>query len=77
MILVTNPERLPWNVLSIAIGQLTGIHDMNRVPILFYPFEYVKAKDVPYEKQYNLWILDVQYGNEYMEYMQRRFRIRQ
>jgi hypothetical protein len=76
MILVTNPEGLPWNVLSTAIGQLTGIHDMKRVPVLFYPFEYVKAKDVPYEKQYNLWILNVQYGNQYLKYMHQRFKIK-
>jgi hypothetical protein len=30
---------------------------------------------VPYEKQYQAWVLDVRYGNEYMEYMQKRFRI--
>jgi hypothetical protein len=75
MILVTNPEALPWNVLSMAIGQLTRTHDMDRVPILFYPLDYVKAKDVPFEKQYHLWILDVHYGNEYLDYMQKRFRM--
>ena len=74
-ILVTNPEDLPWNILSIAIAQLTGVYHMKRVPILFYPAEYVQNKRVPYEKQYQAWVLDVRYGNEYMEYMQRRFRI--
>lgn len=74
-ILVTNPEGLPWNVLSIAIAQLTGVYHVDRVPILFYPFEYIKENNVPYEKQYQVWILNVQYGNEYMEYMQRKFRI--
>jgi len=74
-ILVTNPEDLPWNILSIAIAQLTGVYHMERVPILFYPTEYVQNKRVPYEKQYQAWVLDVRYGNEYMEYMQKRFRI--
>ncbi|TET92223.1 MAG: hypothetical protein E3J28_06275 [Desulfobacteraceae bacterium] len=74
-ILVTNPEDLPWNILSIAIAQLTGIYHMDRVPVLFYPAEYVQNKKVPYEKQYQAWVLDVRYGNEYMEYMQKRFRI--
>ena len=74
-ILVTNPEDLPWNILSIAIAQLTGVYHMKRVPILFYPIEYVQNKRVPHEKQYQAWVLDVRYGNEYMEYMQRRFRI--
>jgi hypothetical protein len=74
-IFVTNPEDLSWNILSLAISQLTGVYPMDRVPILFYPSEYVKDKNIPYEKQYQVWVLDVRYGNEYMEYMQRKFRI--
>ena len=53
-ILVITPEELPWNVLSTAIAQLTGIYDMERVPVLFYPSNYVEAKKVPYEKHYQL-----------------------
>lgn len=75
-VMVTEPDNLPWNVLSIAISQLTSDYPIERVPILFYPLEYVKIKNIPYEKQYCLWIMDVQYANEYMEYMQRKFRIR-
>ncbi|MFB0521787.1 MAG: PilZ domain-containing protein, partial [Desulfatiglandales bacterium] len=75
-ILVTNPEDLPWNVLSIAISQLAGIYHMDRVPILFYPFDYVTARKIPYEKQYQLWVLNVQHGNEYLEYMKKKFGIR-
>ena len=74
-ILVTDPDGLPWNTLSIAISHLTSAHDLDRVPILFYPFDYVQKTGVPFEKQYQLWVLDVQYGNEYLEYMQKRFRI--
>jgi hypothetical protein len=74
-ILVTNPQGLPWNVLSTAIGKLTAGYHMERVPILFYPFEYVQAEDIPYEKRYQLWTLNVRYGQEYMEFMQRKFKI--
>ena len=75
-VLVIEPDNLPWNVLSIAISQLTSDYPMDRVPVLFYPLEYVKIKNIPHEKQYCLWIMDVQYANEYMEYMQRKFRIK-
>jgi hypothetical protein len=74
-VLVTEPDKLPWQILSIAISQLTSDYPMDRVPILFYPLEYIEAEDVPYEKQYLLWILNVRYADEYMEYMQRKFRI--
>jgi hypothetical protein len=74
-VLVTQPENLPWNVLSLAISQLTNDYQMDRVPVLFYPFKYVQIEGIPYEKQYHLWILNVQYANKYMEYMQKKYRI--
>lgn len=74
-VLVTNPDGLPWKVLSVAIAQLMGAYHKDRVPVMFYPTEYVKAHKVPHEKHYQLWILNVQHGNEYIEYMQRKFRI--
>ncbi len=74
-ILVTNPEALPWNVLSTALTKLTAGYGIGKVPILFYPFEYVEAEDIPYEKRYQLWTLNVRYGQEYMEFMHRKFKI--
>ncbi len=74
-ILVTNPDGLPWNVLSTAVGKLAAGYDTEKVPVMFYPFEYVQAKDIPYEKRYQLWTLNVRYGQEYMEFMQRKFKI--
>jgi hypothetical protein len=74
-VLVTKPENLPWSVLSAAIGQLTREYQMAKVPILFYPNEYVESNGIPYEKHYRMWILNVQYGNEYLDYVQKKFRI--
>jgi hypothetical protein len=74
-VLVTNPEGLPWSVLSAAIGQLAGEYQMARIPILFYPSSYVESNGIPYEKHYQMWILNVQYGNEYLDYVQKNFRI--
>jgi len=74
-IIVTNPDDLSWNILSIAVSNLVGEYKMDRVPVMFYPFSYVADNEIPYEKQYQLWILNVEYGNEYMEYMRKRFRI--
>ena len=74
-VLVTEPERLPWRVLSIAVSQLASEYPTDRVPVLLYPLEYAEAGSIHFEKRYQLWILDVQYANEYMEYMNRRFRI--
>jgi hypothetical protein len=75
-IVVTNPEDLPWEILSIAIGQIAPIYNKAKVPVLIYPLDYVEARQIPYEKQYQLWILNVSYGDEYMEFMQRKFRVK-
>ena len=74
-IMVTKTEGLPWNVLSTAIAQLTAVYDMERVPVLFYPFDYVQANRLPFEKRYHCWTLDVSYGQEYLDFVQRKFRI--
>lgn len=73
-ILVINPEDLSWNVLSIAVGQMSSIYRKKRVPLLFYPLEYVKAKNVPYEKKYQMWIYDGCFFGIFMEYVERKFR---
>jgi len=76
-IVVINSDDLSWNVLSIAIAQLERNFDMQKAPILCYPFEYVKCKGVPYEKLYYTWVLNVRYGKEFMEYVYKKFRIKQ
>ena len=48
---------------------------MERIPVLFYPTRYVEDKEVPFEKFYRMWVLSVQWGNEYLEYVQKRFHI--
>jgi hypothetical protein len=61
--------------LESAINELVAQYKSYKVPVLIYPAEYADEKGIPYEKQYQLWILSVQYGNEYMEFMQKKFRI--
>ncbi|HBF43102.1 MAG TPA: pilus assembly protein PilZ [Desulfobacteraceae bacterium] len=78
-VLVTTPQGPPWNVLSIALAQLTDIYHklMDRVPVLIYPCNYVETESVPYEKQYQTWIMNApKYGDEFMEYIQKKFRIK-
>lgn len=73
-ILITNSEGLPWNVLSLAIAQLSRSYSMDSVPALIYPFEYVEANNIPYEKRYNLMIYNARFFSQFIEHMQRKFR---
>jgi hypothetical protein len=77
-ILVTDGADLPWEVLSVAISQLAGCYGLDKIPLLVYPSKYLEEKGVPFEKRYNLWIIDGHYAREYCEYMMEnaRFRVR-
>ena len=78
-ILVTDPEGLPWPILSAAISQVSGIYTIDQIPILIYPFDYFKKQKISVsEKKYNLWIINAHHSREYSEYMMEniKFRIR-
>ena len=74
-ILVMDPEDLPWKVLSIAVSQLIKQYRMEKVPIMIFPFDYVEAHRIPYEKQYQLWAFDASLVNQFIEYVQHKFHL--
>ncbi len=73
-VLVTDVEDLSWNALRMALGQLTGVYHMERIPVLIYPFEYVEAKEVPFDKQYQLLVGNAEYVEEFKRYMRMAFK---
>jgi hypothetical protein len=68
-IIVNDADGLPWEALSSAISQLVGSYTIDKIPILVYPSSYLESKEVSSKKQYNLLIMDVNYGRELSEYM--------
>jgi hypothetical protein len=74
-VLAADPDGPPWPVLSTAIAQLTKGYRLEKIPVMFHPLRYVETHEIPFEKRYQLWVLNVNYGNEFMEYVQKRFRI--
>ena len=75
-ILVNDSIGLPWEHLSAAISQLAGSFTIDKIPLFVYPSSYLEMKGVPFLKKYNLWILDVNYGREYGEYMMANTKMR-
>jgi hypothetical protein len=76
-IIVTDPEYLAWDILSTAISQLSDTYDADKIPLLIYPTDYAERQNIPVEKQYQLWILNLpHYGPEYLKYMEQKFRMR-
>jgi hypothetical protein len=75
-IIVNDADGLPWESLSSAISQLVGSYTIDKIPILVYPSSYLESKEVSSKKQYNLLIMDVNYGRELSEYMTAETKLR-
>jgi len=75
-VLLVNPEHASWAVLSTAIGQLLINHHMEKVSLLFFPSDDAQAMDIPFEKHYQLWIYDARFVDQFVQYMKRKFRIK-
>jgi len=67
-ILVTDAQGLPWPVLKAAVTRLAGVYAIDSIPLLVYPSDYFKIQNVACEKRYNLWIMDMDHGRDYVEY---------
>ncbi|MGO9137637.1 MAG: PilZ domain-containing protein [Syntrophales bacterium] len=74
--LIVDSENLPWEVLSAAVAQLTGVYHLDSIPLLIYPSAYSEVMNIPTEKKYQLWITNMRHSNKFMEYVQRHFRMK-
>jgi hypothetical protein len=76
-IIITNPKSLPWDILSIAISQLAKIYNADKIPLLIYPDKYLETQSISPERKYQLWILNPsRSGDDYLDYVGRKFRIK-
>lgn len=74
-VLVMDPN-IPPEIIFAAVGELAKNHPVESVPFMIYPTDYAQNQGLNCEKQYYLWILDLQHGNEYLKYLGRRFRMK-
>jgi hypothetical protein len=75
-VIAVDSESLPWEVLSAAVAQLTGVYQTDTIPLLIYPSVYSDVKKIPSEKKYQQWIIYMRHSNKFLEYVQRHFRMR-
>ncbi|MBN2398325.1 MAG: hypothetical protein JXI32_08085 [Deltaproteobacteria bacterium] len=75
-IIVTDPTGLPWDILASAVSRLTGIYEVEKIPLLIYPHTYLDNSGVSYEKQYFMFIMDMQHGKDFLDYLKGRLKAR-
>ena len=73
-VLVMDPDIQP-EIIFTAVGRMAKNYTADSLPLLIYPADYAQNKGLHSEKQYLMWILDAQIGNEFLEYLGRRFRM--
>ena len=72
--LVLLDEEVPRELVELALDRVATHYEGERMPVLGYPFSYVEKESIPYDKIYQLWILNLQHSDDYFEYCEGLFR---
>jgi hypothetical protein len=67
-------EKVPPDFIKSCLEEIGRHYEGTGMPVLTYPFSYVEQNALPYDKVYLLWVLDLQYSDDYLEYCQGLFR---
>ena len=59
-VLVVDPEQLPREIVNLTLSILTHKYDQSEIPVLVYPVSYAENANMPYDKKYALWTLNIQ-----------------
>lgn len=74
-VLITDPAGLSSELLALAVSKLGRVYNLDKVTLLLYPASGIKSAGISYKKQYQLWITDMRYSNQFMDYVQEKFRM--
>ncbi len=67
-------EKVPPDFIKSCLEEIGRHYEGAGMPVLTYPFSYVEQNALPYDKVYLLWVLDLQYSDDYLEYCEGLFR---
>jgi len=66
-------ESVSVEMIDLVLAKASAVYDEDEIPVLLYPFSYAEKVSYPFEKTYMLWILNLQYLDQYQEYTRRLF----
>ncbi len=75
-VLISDPAGLSSEVLSLAVSELGRVYNLDKVTLLIYPASGIRSSGISYKKHYQLWIGDMRYMNQFMDYVQENFRMK-
>ncbi|RJP75513.1 MAG: PilZ domain-containing protein [Desulfobacteraceae bacterium] len=65
--IVIDAEDLNREIVQQTISILSIHFTQKKFPLLIYPLSFAEQENIPFEKCYNLWILDPQYSDDYFK----------
>ena len=63
---------LSWEYLKSAINAFGIIYPDDKISVMIYPTEYLNLNNIYTDRYYNLWMLESNYGYEYIDYLKQR-----
>ena len=73
-VFVLDSDGLSKNVLYLTLSSLSSKFEQDEIPVLIYPVSYTEIQSIPYEKLYQLWVLNTQYGDQYFRCLKTLFK---
>jgi hypothetical protein len=74
-VFIVKKDYLTWEILTDAVSKLATIYNLDKIPLLIYPPDFVPFRKIPNAKKYQLWIGDMRYIFLFIDYMQAKFKM--
>lgn len=74
-ILIVDDKDLSWDILNRAICSVATVYKSEKIPVLVYPHAYMDDNKISYDKKYNLWALNAQFGDDYTEHLKQKAKV--
>ena len=71
--LILDDQPLPFDVFLKVLSWLGSHYPMQEMPIMVLPADYLQNNNFPYERMYNLWVLNSKMADLYAQYVQNVF----
>ena len=68
-LMVLDPADLTKEILYTALAMQTEKSELMATPVLLYPDAFAEAAGMPREKSYTLWVMNMQYTDQYLKFI--------
>ena len=71
--LILDQQHLPFGVFLKVLSWLGSHYPMQQMPVMILPADYLKDNNFPFDRIYNLWVLNSGMADLYAQYLQNVF----